>query len=324
MDLLQRPRRLRATKSIRELFKEHYLHPNDFMLPLFIKDGTNIRNPIASMPGHFQISVDNLNRELDEIAALGIRSVMLFGIPKAKDECGSGSLAGDGIVQQAIMHIKSQLPDIIVAADVCLCEYTSHGHCGVVENLDVDNDKTIHILAKQALSFAQHGADIVAPSAMMDGMVLAIRRSLDSCGYKNTPIMSYAVKYASSMYGPFREAAEGAPKFGDRKTYQMDYANSAEAVKEAKIDVEQGADILMVKPAASYLDVILRIKQTFPEVPLAAYHTSGEYAMLKAASQNGWIDEQAAMLEVTTAIKRAGANLIITYYAKDLVRRLAL
>ncbi len=320
MDLLLRPRRLRTSPYIRNILRETTLTTHDFMLPLFIKSGLNIKKNIQSLPGHYQLSIDNLDRELEEIANLGIKGVILFGIPEHKDAIGSKSFAEDGIIQKAVKHIKKQLPDLLVATDICLCEYTDHGHCGVVVNNDVDNDQTLELLRKQAVSHAKAGADIVAPSCMMDGMVLAIRSALDQENYKNIIIMSYSVKYSSSMYGPFRAAAEGAPKFGNRKTYQMDFGNANEAIKEAKIDVTEGADILMVKPAHTYLDIIAKIKNRFPEIPLAAYHTSGEFAMIKAAARNGWLDEIEAVLEVTTAIKRAGANLIISYFTKDLMQ----
>ena len=318
MELLQRPRRLRSTSAIRELVRENSLSISDFVLPLFIKEGNNINNPIASMPGHSQLSIDQLGPQLDEIARLGIKSIILFGIPKHKDEIGSSSLEDNGVIQTAIRHIKQHLPDLNIIVDVCLCEYTDHGHCGIIENQNVRNDTSILLLAKQALSYVQAGADIVAPSAMMDGMVLSIRQTLDANGYENTPIMSYAVKYCSSMYGPFRDAAEGAPKFGDRKTYQMDFANSDEAIKEARLDIEQGADILIVKPAHTYLDIIQKTKNAVPGTPIAAYHTSGEFAMVKAEAQRGWLNETQAILEVHTAIKRAGAKIIISYYTKEL------
>jgi len=320
--LLERPRRLRSKPSIRGLVKETYLNINDFVLPLFIKDGNGVNNPIHTMQGHNQLSIDQLGPELEEIASLGIRTVILFGIPNDKDGSGSHSLSDNGVIQKAIKHIKTILPDLNIIADVCLCEYTDHGHCGIIEHEDVHNDKTIKILSEQALSYAQAGADIIAPSAMMDGMVLAIRTILENNGFHDIPIMSYAVKYASCMYGPFRDAAEGAPQFGDRKTYQMDFANSDEAIKEARLDIEQGADILIVKPAHTYLDIIQRVKQTFIGTPIAAYHTSGEFAMIKAAAEKGLLDENKAIIEINTAIKRAGANIIISYYTKNLARLL--
>lgn len=323
--MINRPRRLRVSNVIRELVKETTLTSNDLIHPIFIKYGNNIKNPIASLPEHYQLSVDNLDAELEEITNLGIKAVILFGIPATKDEIGSHSFETKGIIAEAIRQIKQNFSELIVIADICLCEYTTHGHCGKLtsNNQEVDNDATIQLLAKQAVNYAIAGVDIVAPSAMMDGMVQAIRSQLDEAGCINTAIMSYSVKYASSMYGPFRMAAEGAPQFGDRSTYQMDYANSNEAIKEAKLDIEQGADFLMVKPAHTYLDIIYKIKNNFPEIPLAAYHTSGEYAMIKAASRLGVVDEEKAMHEVLTSIKRAGADLIITYFAKQLARMLA-
>jgi len=316
--ILERPRRLRSTQNLRDLVEETNLQISDFVLPLFIKEGKNINQPISSMPGHSQVSIDQLGPILEEIAKLGIRSIILFGIPVSKDATGSHSLQDTGIIQKAISYIKKQQPNLNVIADVCLCEYTDHGHCGALHDRTVDNDITINLLAQQALSYAKAGADIIAPSAMMDNMVLSIRNALDANGYIDTPIMSYAVKYSSSMYGPFREAAEGAPKFGDRKTYQMHYANSDEAIKEARLDIAQGADIIMVKPAHTYLDIIQKVKMNFPGTPVAAYHTSGEFAMIKAASQKGWIDESQAILEINTSIKRAGAKIIISYYTKEL------
>jgi len=322
MILLERPRRLRSSEKIRDFVKETHLNIKDFVLPLFIKEGKNIELPIKSMLGHSQISVDMLDKYLAEIAELGISNIILFGVPGRKDSCGDVSLASDGVVQEAIRYIKKYLPNSMVIADVCLCEYTDHGHCGILHGHEVDNDKTIVQLAKQAVSYAAAGADIVAPSGMMDGMVASIRMGLDNAGYNNILIMSYAVKYASSMYGPFREAAEGAPKFGDRKTYQMDFANGAEAVKEARLDIAQGADILMVKPAHTYLDVIQRIKNEFPGYPLAAYHTSGEFAMIKTAAEKGYLDENKAVIEIHTAIKRAGADIIISYYTREIAKLL--
>ncbi len=319
-----RPRRLRTTPQIREMVKETTLALSNLIHPIFIIEGNNIKNPISSMPGHYQLSIDQLDKELIEISKLGIKAVMLFGIPKAKDATGSGSLKNDNLVAQAVKYIKSNFPDIVVCADVCFCEYTDHGHCGKLDhNNDVDNDGTIKLLAKQALTFAKAGADIVAPSANMDGMVGAIRESLEQEGFAKTAIMSYSIKYASCMYGPFRDAAQGAPQFGDRKTYQMDPANSREAIKEAELDIAEGADFLMVKPAHTFLDVIYKTKEHFPEIPLAAYHTSGEFAMIKAASEKGWIDEEKAVMEVTTSIKRAGADLIISYFCKQIAQYLA-
>lgn len=320
-----RPRRLREKSVIRNLVQEIQLNPDKFVFPLFIKQGSGIKNPISSMPGHFQISVDHLEEEILSLTALGIKSVLLFGIPEHKDSLGTDSYSDTGVVQTAISLIKKRAPHLLVISDLCFCEYTDHGHCGVVvqhdgqaaDEVEVDNDKTLALLAKQAISHAQAGADILAPSANMDGMVHAIRSALDAAGFKNKPILSYSVKYASSMYGPFRQAAEGAPKWGDRRSYQMDYANRREAVRECALDVAEGADMLMVKPAHTYLDIIHVVKQAFPMLPLAAYHTSGEFALIKAAAQQGWLDEQQAVLEVLTAIHRAGADFIITYYAKE-------
>lgn len=318
---LIRPRRLRQNSQLRALIRETQLHVNDFILPLFIREGEDIRNPISSMPGHSQISVDQLDQEIREILSLGIPGVMLFGIPLHKDGLGSASYHDNGIIQQAIRAIKQLAPDLLVFADVCFCEYTDHGHCGVVNNntgrLDVDNDATLPLLARQAVSYVQAGADVIAPSGNIDGMVLTVRHGLDKANFNHIPILSYAIKYSSALYGPFRQAAEGAPKFGDRKTYQMDPANRGECLREAALDIAEGADILMVKPASIYLDIIHQVKSQHPEVPLAAYHVSGEFAMLKAAAQNGWIDEKSAALETLTSIKRAGADFIITYYAKE-------
>ncbi len=318
-----RLRRLRGSTSLRNLVRETDLHPDKLILPLFIKHGARIKHPIASMPGHFQISVDHLEEEITSLWNLGVKSVILFGIPAYKDPLGTDSYSDHGIIQTAIPIIKKYAPDMLVMSDVCFCEYTDHGHCGVVTDhantseVCIDNDKTLELLARQAVSHAQAGADIIAPSGNMDGMVQAIRGALDHAGYQHLPILSYSVKYASSMYGPFRIAAEGSPKFGDRSTYQMDYANTHEALRECALDVTEGADMLMVKPAHTYLDVIHRVKQTFPHLPLGAYHTSGEFAMLKAAAEKGWIDEKKGVLEVLTAIHRAGADFIITYYAKE-------
>ena len=318
-----RMRRLRNSESLRNLVQETHIKVGKLVLPLFIRHGANIKNPIASMPGHFQISVDKLAEEIKQIWDLGIKSVILFGIPEHKDALGKDSYSDNGIIQTAIPVIKKAAPNLLVITDVCFCEYTDHGHCGVVAHQDheaevhVDNDKTLLLLGKQAVSHVKAGADIVAPSGNMDGMVQAIRSALDAAGFINTPILSYSVKYASSMYGPFRQAAEGAPKFGDRRTYQMDYQNATEALRECTLDVAEGADMLMVKPAHTYLDVIQRVKQQFPNLPLGAYHTSGEFAMIKAAAEKGWIDEKKGVFEVLTAIHRAGADFIITYYAKE-------
>ncbi len=319
-----RLRRLRQSAKIRNLVRETTLNIDNLVLPLFIRHGSNIKKPITSMPGHFQLSVDMLESEIKTIAELGIKSVILFGIPAQKDELGKDSYAENGIIQTAIPIIKKIAPHLLIMSDICFCEYTNHGHCGVItQDQEIDNDKTLELLAKQAISHAKAGADVIAPSGMMDGMVQAIRAGLDSAGYHHTPILSYSVKYSSAMYGPFREAAEGAPQFGDRRTHQMDFANSTEALRECALDIAEGADMLMVKPAHTYLDVIARVKQTYPELPLGAYHTSGEYAMIKAAAEKGWIDERSTALEVLTSIRRAGADFIITYFAKDVAGWLA-
>lgn len=315
-----RLRRLRRSPQLRQLVRQHHLQLNDLVLPLFIRAGHNIKQPIAAMPGHFQWSIDQLQPEIAAIQALKIPAVLLFGIPAYKDATGSAAWAEDGVIQQAIRAIKSWAPELLVMTDVCCCEYTDHGHCGVIDSVHgtlVDNDATLPLLAKQAVSHAAAGADVVAPSAMMDGMVSAIRQGLDEVGFTHVPILSYAVKYHSAFYGPFRAAAEGAPQFGDRSSYQMDYANAEEALREAALDIAEGADMLMVKPAHTYLDILRLLKNHFPEMPLAAYHVSGEYALLKAAAAQGSIMEQAAVKEVLTAMKRAGADFIITYYAKE-------
>lgn len=312
-----RLRRLRNNSSMRALLREHRLSAQDLVCPIFIKEGEHIHQPIASMPGQYQLSVDQLDAEIQSIVDLGLPAVILFGIPKQKDATGSHALNEKGVIQAAIRRIKQVSPDLLVIADLCLCEYTDHGHCGVIgEQGDVDNDKTLVLLSQQAISLAEAGADVIAPSGMMDGMVKAVRHGLDQAGFSDRAILSYAVKYASAFYGPFRDAAEGAPQFGDRKTYQMNPANASEALREADLDVAEAADMLMVKPAHTYLDIIYRIKQRHPSVPLGAYHVSGEFAMLKAAAEKGWIDETAAMFESLLAIKRAGADFIITYYAK--------
>jgi porphobilinogen synthase len=314
----QRPRRWRRTTVLRDLVRETTLSPDDFVYPLFVRPGTEVRAPIASMPGIDQLSVDALAREARELAALGIKAVLLFGIPAAKDPLGLESHAEDGIVQHAIRALKDARPELVVITDVCLCEYTDHGHCGLLDaEGHVLNDETLEVLGRIAVSHADAGADVVAPSGMIDGMVGAIRTALDADGFERVAILSYAVKYASAFYGPFREAAEGAPQFGDRKSHQMDPGNAREALREAGLDVEQGADGLMVKPALGYLDVVRAVRERFPELPLAAYNVSGEYAMLKAAAANGWLDGRAAALEVLTGIRRAGADLVITYHAKE-------
>jgi porphobilinogen synthase len=349
--IANRPRRLRATPAIRAMVRETEINARDFIYPLFVRHGTG-RSEIKSMPGVYQLSVEESVREAESAAKLGIPALILFGIPAQKDPIGLENFADDGIVQQAIRAIKKEVPEMLVVTDVCLCEYTDHGHCGILNTRTpkspdfgnptsdlkkstsgdvglryptlpegyVLNDPTLGVLSKVAVSHAQCGADIVAPSGMMDGMIAAIREGLDFAGYDNLPIMSYSVKYASSFYGPFRDAAEGAPKFGDRKSHQMDYGNVQEALREAALDVEEGADFLMVKPALAYLDVIRAVKNAHPELPMAAYNVSGEYSMIKAAAANGWVDEEKVTLETLTAIKRAGADLIITYHAVDAAR----
>ncbi|NIQ87553.1 MAG: porphobilinogen synthase [Deltaproteobacteria bacterium] len=316
-----RPRRLRRGEIIRSMVRETSLSAHDFIYPFFVVPGSGVRNPIGSMPGVFQLSVDELVKDAAEVKDLGIPAVLLFGIPEAKDEVGSGAYAQDGIVQRATQELKEKVSDLLVVTDVCMCEYTSHGHCGVIKDGDVDNDATLELLARTALSHAEAGADMVAPSDMMDGRVGAIRETLDESGFTDIPIMAYAAKYASSFYGPFRDAAESAPQFGDRYSYQMDPANSKEAMREISLDIEEGADIIMVKPALSYLDVIRRASIEF-DLPLAAYNVSGEYSMIKAAAEKGWLDGERVMMEVLTSIKRAGADIIITYFAKDAVKEL--
>ncbi len=311
-----RPRRLRKNEAFRKLIRETALSANDFISPLFVVPGKDVKNPVASMPGVFQQSADLLVKEVQRLKSLGIPAILLFGIPEKKDETASGAFAKDGIVQRTVRRIKEKCPDILVVTDVCLCEYTSHGHCGVIEKGDVDNDSTLEVLAETALSHARAGADMVAPSAMMDGQVGAIREALDESGFESLPVMAYSAKYASSFYGPFREAAESAPQFGNRKSYQMDPANSDEAIREMTLDVSEGADIIMVKPALPYLDIIRRAKEEF-DLPVAAYNVSGEFAMIKAAAKMGWIDGELAMMESLTAIKRAGADIIITYFAGE-------
>ena len=321
-----RLRRMRTNPQMRALIRETELNINDLVMPIFIKHGQDRKDPISSMPGLFQFSLDKLPEEIRELKALKVQSVLLFGIPEHKDAMATDSYDVNGIVQQAIQIVKEVAPDMLVMADVCCCEYTDHGHCGVVEDyrgtLDVHNDKTLEILAKQAVSFAKAGADIIAPSGSIDGQVAAVRMGLDSAGFENIPVLSYSIKYASSLYGPFRQAAEGAPKFGDRKTYQMDPANGLEALREVELDVSEGADMLMVKPAQAYLDVIYRVKQKYPHIPLGAYHVSGEYSMIKAAAELGWIDGKKVALEVLTGIKRAGADFIINYFTKELAKDL--
>jgi len=313
-----RPRRLRRTAALRDLVRETTLSPADFVYPFFVVPGSGVREPISSMPGIAQLSVDALAGEARELGSLGIKAVLLFGIPSAKDPHGLESHAEDGVVQRAVRALKEASPELVVMTDVCLCEYTDHGHCGLLDAEGyVLNDETLEILGRIAVSHGEVGADIVAPSGMIDGMVGAIRTALDADGLERVAILSYAVKYASAFYGPFRDAAEGAPKFGDRKSHQMDPGNAREALREAALDVEQGADALLVKPALGYLDVVRRVHERFPELPLAAYNVSGEYAMVKAAAANGWLDERAAVLEVLTGIRRAGADLVVTYHAKE-------
>lgn len=316
-----RPRRMRQNENFRALIRETQLAADQLVYPLFVVPGRKIKKEITSMPGCFQLSIDQLKAELKEIKEVGLKAVLLFGIPEKKDEIASRAYAKDGIVQRAVAEIKSLDKDLLVITDVCLCEYTSHGHCGFVSGGKIDNDATLEILGKVALSHARAGADMVAPSDMMDGRVAEIRETLDEDGFEHIPIMSYAVKYASSFYGPFREAAECAPQFGDRRSYQMDPANSREALREATLDMEEGADILMVKPALPYLDIISRLREEFDH-PIAAYHVSGEYAMVKAAARMGWMDEERVMMECLLSIRRAGADIIITYYAKEAARLL--
>lgn len=316
-----RPRRMRQSETFRSLIRETHLVPEQFIYPIFVKPGKKVREEIPSMPGVFRVSVDQLGAEAQECLDLGVKSVILFGLPEKKDAMGSGAHAKDGIIQQAIRELKNKKPDMTVVTDVCLCEYTDHGHCGCIIDKKVDNDATLEILAKTALSHANAGADIVAPSDMMDGRIAEIRATLDENNFDAVPIMSYAVKYASAFYGPFRDAAECAPQFGDRRSYQMDPANSREALREATLDVDEGADILMVKPAVAYLDIISKLKDEF-DLPVAAYHVSGEYAMIKAAAANGWIDGEKVMAETLLSIKRAGADIIITYFAKEMAKLL--
>jgi porphobilinogen synthase len=316
-----RARRLRKNENFRRLIREISLSVDDLVYPLFAVPGKSVKKPITSMPGQFQLSVDYIAKEAQKMRDLGIPAVLLFGIPAKKDEMATGAFAKDGIIQQAVKRIKNEVSDILVITDVCLCEYTSHGHCGMLEKDCIQNDATLEVLAETAISQARAGADMVAPSAMMDGQVAAIREALDENAFEDIPIMAYAAKYASSFYGPFREAAESAPQFGDRKSYQMDPANADEAIREISLDVGEGADIIMVKPALAYLDIICRAKQEF-DLPLATYNVSGEYSMIKAAAQLGWLDEEKAMIESLTAIKRAGADIIITYFAPQMAKLL--
>jgi porphobilinogen synthase len=313
---IQRPRRLRKNETIRRMVRETSLSPDCFIYPLFVTFGKGVRKEIPSMPGCFQESVDKVVKHAKEVYSLGIPSVLLFGIPEHKDETGTGAYDEHGVVQKAIKAIKNAAPELYVITDVCMCEYTSHGHCGIIKDGDVDNDSTLELLAKEAVSHAKAGADMVAPSDMMDGRVEAIRDALDGKGFPDLPIMSYAAKYASAFYGPFREAAESTPQFGDRRSYQMDPSNRREALKEIALDIDEGADIIMVKPALAYLDIISDAKDSF-DIPVAAYNVSGEYSLVKAAGKMGWIDEKRVMMEILTSIKRAGADLILTYFAKE-------
>ena len=318
---MNRTRRLRTSSGIRSLVRENQLRVDDLIYPIFIEEGSGIKKEIDSMPGICRFSLDTVTEELEEVKKLGIRAIILFGIPDAKDEIGSETWNDQGIIQKSIRFIKKHYPELYVITDVCFCEYTSHGHCGIIHNNDVDNDATLKNLSKQALSHARAGADMVAPSGMMDGMIRTLRESLDEAGFYQLPVMSYAVKYSSAFYGPFRDAADSAPSFGDRRTYQMDPANRREAFREADFDKEEGADILMVKPALSYLDIIRDLRNNY-NVPVACYNVSGEYAMVKAAGEKGWIDEEKVMMESLLSMKRAGADLIITYFAKDVARLL--
>ena len=313
---IERFRRLRSSEGLRRLVRETTLRPDDFVYPLFVTHGQGVREEIPSMPGQYHLSLDLLATEAEELRALGVPAVLLFGLPAAKDDAGSEAYADDGIVQEAVRTLKAADPDLVVMTDVCLCEYTSHGHCGVVVDGEVDNDSSLDLLVRTAVSHARAGADVIAPSDMMDGRVAAIRSALDDANFESTPIMAYSAKYASAFYGPFREAADSTPQFGDRRSYQMDPPNVREALREIETDIAEGADIVMVKPALSYLDVLARARQSF-DLPLAAYNVSGEYAMVHAAARNGWLDGPRVVLEILTSIKRAGADIIITYHAKE-------
>jgi len=315
----KRLRRLRYNPLVRDLIRETALSKNDLIYPMFIAHGENIKNEVKSMPGVFQLSIENAVEECRELVELGIKAIILFGIPEHKDEKGSDAYSETGIIQRAIRAIKEEVKDLLIITDVCLCEYTSHGHCGLLDGEEILNDETVSLLAKEAVSHAEAGADMIAPSDMMDGRIAAIRKALDYKGFQNIPIMSYAVKYASGYYGPFRDAADSAPAFGDRRSHQMDIANGQEAVREAEADVEEGADIIMVKPAGAYLDIIKEVKETF-QMPTAAYQVSGEYSMIKAAGKLDWIDEERVMIESLIAIKRAGADMVLTYFAKDVAK----
>ena len=319
MDIIRRPRRLRVNEGMRKLVRETDISVNDLVYPLFIVEGAGIKAEIPSMPGVYHLSIDNFLKELEEVQKAGISAVLLFGVPESKDELGSGAFISSGIIQRALYEAKKKFPDMLLIADVCVCEYTSHGHCGVVRDGKFINDESVELIVKTALSYAEAGADIIAPSDMMDGRIGAIRGALDKNGFEDKAIMAYSAKYSSAFYGPFRDAAHSKPVFGDRKTYQMDCANIKEAVREVELDILEGADIVMVKPAMAYLDVINQISLRF-DAPIAAYNVSGEYSMIKAAAINGWIDEKAAVLESITAIKRAGAKIIITYHAKQIAQ----
>lgn len=319
MRLIERPRRLRSNPTIRGMVQETRVSPDTLIYPLFVVEGDNKKEEIPSMPGQYRYSIDRIGEELDKVSLAGVKSILLFGIPKHKDACGSSAWAEDGIVQKALLYIKKNYPNLYCITDVCMCEYTSHGHCGILDGKNVDNDKTLEVLAKTALSHAKAGADMVAPSDMMDGRIAALRSTLDANGFVNTPIMSYAVKYVSAFYGPFRDAAGSAPEFGDRKGYQMDYHNRREALREAELDCKEGADILMVKPALSFLDIVRDVRERFDK-PLAAYSVSGEYAMIKAAAAAGYIDEASIVCESTVSMYRAGADMLITYYAKEIAQ----
>jgi porphobilinogen synthase len=314
--MIIRPRRLRRTSTIRRMVKETCIRVDDLIFPIFVKHGKREREPIPSMVGHYQLSVDELVKEAEEVWSLGIPAIILFGLPRVKDRLGSEAYARDGIVQKAVAAVKERVPELVVLTDVCLCQYTDHGHCGIIEDGRIDNDATLDILSRVAISHAEAGADFVSPSDMMDGRVRAIRETLERDGFKDTGILAYAVKYASSFYGPFREAADSKPQFGDRKSYQMDPANAREAIKEALLDIEEGADIIMVKPALPYLDIIHQVRARI-HLPVAAYNVSGEYAMVKAADQRGWVEGEKVMMEMLLSIRRAGADLILTYFAKD-------
>jgi len=316
-----RPRRLRQNEAFRRMVRETTVSIDDLIFPLFVIDGTGVKNPIQSMPGHYQLSIDNLVKTANNAYKLGIPAIMLFGIPKSKDPLATSAYAKNGIVQKAIKTLKNKIPELLVISDVCLCQYTDHGHCGIVNGQIIDNDATLDLLARTALSHARAGADMVAPSDMMDGRVAEIRNILDENSFSNIPIMSYSAKYCSAYYGPFRQAADSAPKFGDRRTYQMDPANAIEAIREVTMDIEEGADIIMIKPALPYLDIICRIRDEI-DLPVAAYNVSGEYAMIKAADKMGWIDGKKVMMETLIAIKRAGADMILTYFAIEAAKEL--